>query len=126
MNRFRYKDTLVLDDDWLRFEVPMPPQRFRYTGRQIATIYDSHICQAGIPDIDTVYCAHIQHAPNIDSYQPALYVPSQHHAIVVIDHRFALARHAKAWIADRVRELIIARRHPWPGSHRSPLLSNPA
>ncbi|WP_106419152.1 hypothetical protein [Salinicola tamaricis] len=110
MIRFRCKDTLVLDEDWLRFEVPLPPQCFHYAGRQTGTIYDGHICRAGIPDIDTVYCAYRQSTSSAGVYQPALYVPSRHHAIIVIDHRFTLARHAKAWIADRVRELIIARR----------------
>ncbi|WP_353980338.1 hypothetical protein [Salinicola endophyticus] len=119
MIRFRCKDTLVLDEDWLRLDMPISPQCFRYTGRQIATIYDSHICQAGTPDIDTVYCAYIP--PPDGVYQPALYVPSRHHAIIVIDHRFTLARHAKAWIADRIRELIIARRRPGAPAETPPL-----
>lgn len=124
MNRFRCQDMLVLNEDWLRFDVPIPPQRFYYAGRQIATIYDSHICHAGTPDIDTVYCAYRQPASPAGVYQPALYVPSLHHAIIVIDHRFTLARHAKAWIADRVRELIIARRPPWHGPTSGPPLSD--
>ncbi|KFF50389.1 hypothetical protein GY26_02545 [Gammaproteobacteria bacterium MFB021] len=125
MIRFRCQDTLVLDEDWLRFEVSIPPQCFRYAGRQIDTIYDSHICHAGIPDIDTVYCAYRQPASPDGVYQPALYVPSRHHAIIVIDHRFTLARHAKAWIADRIRELIIARRPRPEATTDTPSLTAP-
>lgn len=89
-----------------------PPRVYYYTSRQIDVAYDNHMCEAGIPDIETAYLAHPRDdTTKPEAYCPAFHVPSKGHTVVISDRCFSQARHAKAWMADRIRELIISRRN---------------
>lgn len=86
-------------------------QRFDYASHQIATAYDLHICEAGVPDVETRYGACPRHEDGrLAAYHPSFHVPGKNHTIVIADCQFDEENLAKAWIADRIRQLILSRR----------------
>lgn len=87
-----------------------------YTSHQIAIAYDNHLCSGGIPDIETRYRAYPwEDTLEARAYCPSFYVPSRGHTVVIVDRRFSAAHLARAWMADRIRELLIRRRDAHAG-----------
>lgn len=86
-------------------------QRFYYASHQIAIAYDVHICEAGVPDVDTSYGACPRHeGERLAAYHPSFHVPGKNHTVVITDCRFGEENLARAWMADRIRQLILSRR----------------
>ncbi|GHB30753.1 hypothetical protein [Salinicola rhizosphaerae] len=84
---------------------------FCYPARQIAAVYDEHICTAGEPDVETEYLARErEHGTPSSGYRPALYVPGKNRRIVIIDKCFGMEGHARAWIADQIRLIAVRRK----------------
>ncbi|WP_322528948.1 hypothetical protein R5R73_04735 [Salinicola sp. LHM] len=84
---------------------------FCYPARQVSAAYDEHICTDGTPDADTEYLARERENGTPSSgYRPAFYVPSKNHLVVIIDRCYGREGNAKAWMADQIRIIAIARK----------------
>jgi len=91
--------------------INLDPTTYCYPARQIGAVYDEHVCTAGEPDAETEYLARERENGTPSSgYRPALYVPGKGHLVVIVDKCFGREGHARAWVADQIRLIAIARR----------------
>ncbi|WP_251976750.1 hypothetical protein [Salinicola avicenniae] len=84
---------------------------FCYGANQIAAVYDEHVCAGGRVDTEIEYMARErEHGTPSSGYRPALYLPGNNRLVVITDQCFGRESNARAWIADQIRLIAIARK----------------
>ncbi|WP_353979422.1 hypothetical protein [Salinicola endophyticus] len=89
----------------------MSLKTFCYPAHQIVAVYDEQLCTNGQPDTGVQYLGRLREwgAP-ASGYRPALFLPAKQRIVVITDKCFGREINARAWIADQIRLIAIARK----------------